>query len=79
MKTTEEIFRSLTNCTDSLFTFEKSMYLADKVAKKYAIQVAQDVRSRCAENAELISGGDDSVWGDCIDKQSILYTDIILP
>ena len=51
----------------------------EEVAKQYAIQVARDVRIRCAENAELISGGDDSVWGDYIDKQSILYTDIILP
>ena len=67
MRTTEQIFRSLTNCTDSLLTFQKAMDVSDKVAKIYAQQVAEDVRQRCYDNSLTF------------DDKGILETEIILP
>lgn len=40
-----------------------------KLAQKQAIEATLEVAS---ENAEIISGGDDNVWGDTLDKGSIL-------
>ena len=77
MKTTQEIFLSITKCTDSLFTFAKAMELADKTAKAYAYEVARDTRSRCASNANLIYDADTEQ--NEVDFDAITCTEIILP
>ncbi len=60
--------------------YPKAIYrYYEQAAKLYAQQVAEDVRQRCFENAEIKEnwyGGDPVAW---VDSESILNTEIILP
>lgn len=58
---------------------DKPIGFDEHVAKLYAQQVAEDVRQRCSDNAELVPEGHFNGFGGTVDKETILNTEIILP
>lgn len=80
MKTLEQIKDEVAkeNGLGKLVTGHLVKYF-DQVAKRYAQQVAEDVRRRCAENATIDYAGYEEPYSPYVDQNSILNTEIILP
>lgn len=73
MKTFDQIFNEV------LLEGKAAVGFGELVTKRYAQQVAEDVRRRCYENAEVDYRGQETQYPIEVVESSIMDTEIILP